>query len=243
MRAVIEFTPIKDSVIDYNYQYYVASAIYRSLGNINESLAATLHKQTTPKLYTFSWIQGRAVPTDKGLLLKEGEKYRIYVSSPLKEIVSSVISAFLVEKKIKIDKLYGKITDIKILKTPRFDYSATFYTLSPILVRGYSEHKKNPHVDLEPTDENFFEAVKKNLLKKYELFYGKKARGFEVVEVGRIRKKRIKIKDTYNTAWLMRMKVVGVPSVLTFAYEAGLGERTAMGFGMVEAWREKGVAR
>ncbi len=57
---------------------------------------------------------------------------------------------------------------------------------------------------------------------------------FEVVETKDIKPKRIKIADSYRRCNLMSLRILASSELLKFAYDAGLGEKNAMGFGCVD---------
>ncbi len=49
-----------------------------------------------------------------------------------------------------------------------------------------------------------------------------------------IEPKRIKISEGYRRCNLMSLRIQASPELLKFAYDAGLGEKNAMGFGCVD---------
>jgi CRISPR/Cas system endoribonuclease Cas6 (RAMP superfamily) len=49
----------------------------------------------------------------------------------------------------------------------------------------------------------------------------------------------VRIHDTDIRGWMLRLTLEGDPRLLRLAYEAGLGEHTASGFGMVAVAREQ----
>ncbi|HMB45156.1 MAG TPA: CRISPR-associated endoribonuclease Cas6 [Candidatus Methanoperedens sp.] len=57
---------------------------------------------------------------------------------------------------------------------------------------------------------------------------------FDVIETANIKPKRIKIAEGYRRCTLMSLRIQASPELLKFAYEAGLGEKNAMGFGCVD---------
>jgi len=49
-----------------------------------------------------------------------------------------------------------------------------------------------------------------------------------------VKAKRLKIANNYRRCSLMEFEVQGSTELLEFAYEAGIGEKNAMGFGCLE---------
>ncbi len=240
MRIRVEMKALQDAVLPWDYQYYLGALIYKGISKVDEDLAAALHSYHLPKLYTFSWLRGKLKAKKEGLEVEKGETYHFFISSPNSSLLSVLTTFFiLLERNIRIKNVPFEVLAVHLRNKTIKDVCVRFWTLSPILVRGYDASKKNPHIDLEPKDARFFENLKKNAYRKYRLFYGEEPPSFTVTEVYSPVRKRIKVKDTYNIAWLMGLHVCGSPRILQFLYDAGLGERTAMGFGMVELW-EKG---
>ena len=125
-----------------------------------------------------------------------------------------------------------------ILEKPVFKDSIQFRTLSPIVIRTIKNGKT---WDLPAGAPQFWEQLKDNLLKKYKQFHGNYD-GNENITVNldekTVKQKRVIIKkgelEIYHRANQMRFAMSADPRLLEFAYDAGLGEKTGMGFGMVK---------
>ena len=112
-----------------------------------------------------------------------------------------------------------------------------FMAISPIYVKTLrSENGKLREFDLYPSEPKFYENLHKNLVERYSEFYGAspEKEHFDIVEVSGIKPKRIKIAGHFRRCSLMRLRIQANPELLEFAYDAGLGEKNAMGFGCVE---------
>ncbi len=46
-----------------------------------------------------------------------------------------------------------------------------------------------------------------------------------------IKRKRIRINNTFNRSYLMILKIAGLAKLLEFVYDCGAGEGNSMGFG------------
>ncbi|MEM4509071.1 MAG: CRISPR-associated endoribonuclease Cas6, partial [Archaeoglobaceae archaeon] len=107
-----------------------------------------------------------------------------------------------------------------------------FVTLSPINV---SKAENGKAVDLYPTQREFYEVLKQNLIKKYVLLHGKEPESREVeFKPISFKPKRIKIKDTWHRCVEMVFEAKGNPELLEIGYKAGFGAKNSMGFGMVK---------
>jgi CRISPR-associated endoribonuclease Cas6 len=94
-------------------------------------------------------------------------------------------------------------------------------------------------IDLYPTDSLFYENLRNNLIKKYEIFYGEEKDAISFQKPFSTKPMRIKIRDTFHRASLMKFVAEGDSALLRLGYEAGFGEKNSMGFGMVKMLGEK----
>ncbi len=235
MRVKLTLLPKEGNKIPWDYMYKLSGAIYNIIGEGNPKMAVYLHKTSLPKPYTFSWLFGKYEQSEGGLLLK-GDTYTLFFSTIDKEVGAAFLAGVARKRDIRIGRTTFYIEDAHLVKEPSFSPIMTFKTLSPILLRGYSKDKTNPHRDLSPLEKEFFIHMKENLVKKCELFLGESLRNplFEVLHISHIQRKRIRVKDTWNVGWMFTFTVSGTPKLLEVGYKAGFGERTALGFGMVE---------
>lgn len=96
---------------------------------------------------------------------------------------------------------------------------------------------------IRPWEEGFSDAIKNNLMKKYELLKGSKIENSEFTiridenymnkKAGKIMK-NIKFKGTNIIGFLAPFKITGNPELIEIGYETGFGEKGSMGFGMVK---------
>ncbi len=97
------------------------------------------------------------------------------------------------------------------------------------------ENESLKEVDLYPTEPKFYENLHRNLVERFSEFYGKApVDHFDVIETADIKPKRIKISEGYRRYNLISLRIQASPELLKFAYDAGLGEKNAMGFGCVD---------
>jgi len=84
--------------------------------------------------------------------------------------------------------------------------------------------------------------LKSNLMKKYELVYGKRyTEDIEIapVNTNRIYKKKIVFKGTLITAWEGLFKMKAKRDMLKIGLECGLGVKNSAGFGCIAKIRKK----
>lgn len=241
MRAKITVRKISRVPIHFDYQYGIASMLYARLAAANVRLANEIHSHQGFKFYTFSnlviedWI-----PAKGGL---DFTKAHFFISSPDTEFIRSFTEGLLLEpefflgageKEMKVDFI---IERVEILPPPVFSDSVVFRTLSPVYVK--TQRKKDGRlveVDLYPKDSKFYENLHTNLVERYEEFYGHGVEHdhFEVLDVSDVKPKRVSIGNSFRRCSLMKMTVEASPELIGFAYDAGVGEKNAMGFGCVD---------
>ncbi len=225
-----------NALLPFDHQYYLASFIYRALEKIDSSYALELHQPKRYKFFTFSYLMSRErKATERGILIRGSEIY-FFVSSPSGKFVKTLVEALIANPGVKIAGIEGVIKEIKILETPKFERTAKFRTLSPILVRKpVRENGRLRGKELYPTDEEFERRLILNLARKYYHFYGKEKENSELsVKFLRFKPKRHRIINTYHRCVLGEFIVSGDKELTKFAYECGFGEKNSMGFGMVK---------
>ncbi len=216
--------------------------MYRFKEIANSSLAANLHYSREIKTFTFSEI---IVPKRKidsmGIHILDGHAYLIY-SSPSKDYVESLVEGMLANPQLRIGRINLIIEQIEVVPTPDVSWSdVTFKTLSPIVLYTSSDGKKKD-TPLYPTDTRWYVNLEKNLRHGFEAFYGTVPHARLTVETLHFKPKKYqfqKIRD--GKVFRGAIKAVhghfrfrGDPHLIKFAYDAGVGERGAMGFGCLD---------
>lgn len=239
MRSKITIYNRSKAPIDYNYQYGIASMLYFKLAESDIGLANETHSHQGFKFYTFSNL----VPESKRHC-REGldfERANFFLSSPDDRFIKSFAEGLLTTPDFYLEGLHGRVNftieRIEILPEMKFGEECAFKTISPIYVKTQrTVEGKLKEFDLYPSEPKFYENLHKNLIERYSEFYGSppEKEHFEVMEVSQVKPRRIKIAQDYRRCCLMRLRVQANPELLRFAFDAGLGEKNAMGFGCVE---------
>lgn len=238
MRSKFLFHRLNDGIIGYDYQYRLASLIYRKLGEKYPEISEKEHSREGSKMYTISGLMGtKSEVTAQGLLFETGY---FVLSSPDDELILNATESFLDSPGFEI-KSGGKvgrfeIEKVEVLKPPKIVEKCAFKTLSPVYVktiRGVGRDRKE--IDLYPNEPKFYERIHQNLVSKYTEFYNKKPEDhFEALGIKNTKTKRVKIDNEYRRCSLFSITLQGDPELLKFAYDAGIGEKTAMGFGCLD---------
>lgn len=235
MRAKISITNPSGEAIPYDYQYALASMLYHRLAEGNVELANEMHSHQNFKFYTFSnlVLQGKR-DERSGLSFRGGY---FFLASPDTVFIQSFAEGLLSKPEFHLGSASLYVNEIRILPNISIGEECSFKTLSPIYIKTKRKvDDKLQEWDLYPKDGKFHENAHKNLVERYEEFYDTKLDEdfFEITKVSDFKGRRIKIAGSFRRCSLMRFKVNGAPALLNFVYDAGLGEKNAMGFGCLE---------
>lgn len=239
MRCKVSVRKISSDPLHYDYQYGLASMLYYKLATSNIELANKTHSKKGFKFYTFSnLILEDRIPEKNGLNFRTAH---FFVSSPDPEFIRSFAEGLLLEPEFFLGNNENKssfiIEKIEVLPLVQFSNTCTFRTLSPIYLKTLrNQEDRLVEFDLYPKDSKFHENLHKNLVARYEEFYGLKIDKdfFEIINIPNFKPKRVQIEDNYRRCSLMDLYLSANPKILQFAYDAGLGEKNAMGFGCVD---------
>ncbi|EDP75366.1 CRISPR-associated endoribonuclease Cas6 [Hydrogenivirga sp. 128-5-R1-1] len=194
------------------------------------------HGKRRFKLFTFSKVIGKITRRDKrrGFVFFSPD-VTLYFASPLIDIVSSSVKTFLKRGNLFLGRNTVSLSSIELVK-PEVDGEMTVRCLSPITVYRTPKGEKRFQY-LSPWQDEFYELLRKNLVKKYELVYSKSYKGeleIEPVKVIEGYRKKVLYRGTLVEAWEGYYKLKGNEDMLRLALEAGLGAKNSQGFGMVE---------
>lgn len=242
MRFKIEFESVdgESFLVPYNYNHIIASVIYESIFRFDPN--SNLHDSTSFKYFTFSQLLFSKFKTIKsGIIAKDG-KFSLQISSPNNDLLKQIMQGFLKEPIIGLMDIKLKITDIKIVNNPTFTEKMEFKTLSPIIANSRRKIDGiNKEWDLAPSESEFYLFVEKNLVKKYNMYYGTDY-DVNLIKISsnlrNVKRKRIAFKQgeskQHHIGYLMDVVLEGDPNVIKFAYDCGLSNKNSMGFGMLE---------
>ncbi|MFW5982947.1 MAG: CRISPR-associated endoribonuclease Cas6 [bacterium] len=246
----------KENILPINYQYEVASWIYKVLDQGDSEFARWLHKNGYQsgkqyfKFFTFSHLnipgKIRKVEGDR-IYLKPGEVYLTISFLPEKASESFIIGLF---KNTSATFSDGKswanfqVSQVEKLPAPQFRETMKFTTVSPLVISQPEEKNgKLNHKYLSPEDEGFEKLFRQNLVRKFNAREGaatmETGTDFNFRLLSKPRKKGITIKSNTKHP----IKVIGylfdfeltAPKTLTeTGYYGGFGDMNSQGFGCGE---------
>ena len=235
-----------------HYNHLVQAMIYK---NISPQLADFLHskgffyEKRQFKLFTFSKLMG------KYRIQKDNSHHsrivfyspiHFFLSAPFGQILQEFANQMVRGTTITLGGNLLNLCSVQVLLPPVFKHKITrIKMLSPISVHSTvakEDGSKKTYFYL-PTEKEFSELVRKNLLKKYvsfletypedtelslrPLFFSEK-KNFHLVIY----------KDHVVKGYSGIYELVGSRELKQFAYDSGLGERNAQGFGMFDIWQK-----
>lgn len=186
------------------------------------------------KLFTFSVIFGRH--REKGRTITFKPPIHFYFTTALPNVLSSFLKGLMKKGKMRIGK-YELWVHMIEEREVRAQNEVDLKTLSPLVVSVRDGRK---HKYLAPSDERFFDIIKKNLYRKLIAKLGKEVvsenLNIEILPLFKNRRWRKVVtffKGTPITAWEGMLKLRGSKKLIELALVAGLGARNAQGFGMM----------
>lgn len=235
MRLKIELYKEGNKGIPFNYQYALAANIYNKISKVNSTLADQLHSDDKYTFYTFSWLD-----FDEGTIKNEIDFRRgwFFFSSPLCDLVQTLSRGLLTDPYIDIYGTRLKIEGVSCLQCREIVGGVRLRTLSPIYLKTLKRvNGELKPWDLYPSDDYWSEALAKNLVKKFSKYKGTEnsfSSDIRVKNICGVENKRIKIAGSYRRCSMLTFEIEGDKELLSFGYQAGFGEKNAMGFGCTE---------
>lgn len=266
MRLKLTLLPLNPRTsVPINYNYPLASAIYKLLAQASPEYASWLHEKgyRSPadralKLFTFSRLDiPRAIPRGSFLMAGDERPWLLQIASPMEEeFVQNFVLGLFQRQTLEIggSGAVGRflIEQVEALAPPAFTENMRWKALSPIVVSTMREHrgKLRPYY-YRANDAELGEAVRQNLLQKYETIHGQSPADarlqFEIDHGYLARKggpekvsKLLTIKEglpeeTQIRGFMSPFSLTGNPELMRVAWECGIGDHNSMGCGMVEA--------
>jgi CRISPR-associated endoribonuclease Cas6 len=242
VRLVVDFW-FERGLLKWDYLNFLQGLVYLALGEYNPQLARKLHDEGFAgggkrfRLFTFSLLYPRERPRACRAGLEVGGEVRWWFSSPVIGVVEALAGGLLGLGEVRVGPLRASLIRVGVEPLPEFGTEAVFTTLSPVVVstgEGPDEDGRFRRRFLGPEDPEFFRVLAQNLRRKAEaceLAAGDIPVEFEAV--GRYKSRLFTSHGVKVRGWQLTVRMRGPGPLLRLAYEAGLGERTAQGFGML----------
>jgi CRISPR-associated endoribonuclease Cas6 len=269
MRIKIILSSLDDCILPINYYHQLSSVIYDIIAGAPDDYIEWLGEkgyleQGKPKrLFVFSNLDIIDPYTikDDCINIAKDTKMALIISSPMLEdfrpnFVLGLFADRFIRLGIKGSKRKFVFSQISLEPRVEFKSSMRFKPLSPITISTTVEIKGQPAIYyFRPHDAGVDEAIRNNLIRKYEIIHGKEPENKKLqftFDDDYIQKKggydRItrllniygkKNPDSKEYAqisirtFLAPFILSGSVELIQTAYECGIGEKNSMGFGMM----------
>lgn len=190
------------------------------------------------KLFTFSKMYGRfkIKKENKTIAFSNGANFTI---SSLEDKFLNYLAANVIEKDNfkfgnnrvsvnSIQSIYNKISD-----------KEEIYTRSPIVVYStFKNYVGNKTYYYSPSEREFSELIRKNLIHKYEAYYEQAPENdnfsIQPINQSKLKQRVVLYKGYIIKGWDGEFLIQGSKEFMNIAYNAGIGSKNSQGFGCVE---------
>jgi CRISPR-associated endoribonuclease Cas6 len=237
-----------------NYQYELSAFVYKAIEQADSDYAYWLHENGFNlngrpfKLFTFSnlLIPQYRIDKERKVIRIESDRIEWLVSflpeASTEKFVLGLFSEQVFQIGDKKSVVQFRIERIEALPSPVFEPEMVFRTLSPVCIPFRKENSRYPEY-ISPDRPEAPDIVLNNLLNKYHTFYGKPYQGnldfsFRVMNQPKAKLIRIKtgmLEESFIRGFSFDFRMKAPEELMKVMYEAGLGEKGSMGFGMVES--------
>lgn len=241
MRIKITLNVLPGTIIDVNYQYHLASFVYKTLSKQDNEGGKFLHDlgysfsdndNRRYKFFTFSNLNISRFKLDRRDLIINCDTISFIFSTIKDEIAIRFMNGVLKQKTVLSKNI--TLRDVEIIPEPDFNSGMILKAISPIFITKSDLH-------LGPNDQYYNEAISINLSSKKTVLSGERRdlNELNIIPIGHIKEKCITIREgkegeCKNKCFTYTFKVEGDPELIEIGYKCGFGKGNAMGFGCVE---------
>lgn len=250
-KKVITLKSTEDKTISYNYHYSIMQNIYRSMNVIDKSKSMKIHnvgfevENKTFKLFNYHVYFENANYIKEGIEVKKDGLVKLSISGAT-PVLNLIFKGILKNGYIEIDGLKFNMISAQDDKKFRFNKIMLYKVRSPIVESTFNPETKKAEF-LNPYDNRYYEALGKNLLRKYEATYGCKYEGelfFEIEDFCKVKQKFIKDinKDGFVLGFTnFEIYIEADVDMQKIAYNLGLGQNNSIGMGNISYITGRGM--
>lgn len=230
MQIKVTLFPHKEFLMPFNYNYQVQSSIYHVLGD-NPAYSKFIHDKGYDyfRMFTFGGVKGDYTVSNGKM--KVTGRISFEVRSPSEEFCDIYERALLMRDTLCLFDQELEIRQVELSDIHIQQDKLNIVTASPIIARINNEDGSTLYCS--PEQEKFTEIICGNISSKYRAFTGKESK-LEFLYKGDAKKIVTRYKSIWITAYHLKAELSGAPELLDFAYQTGLGSRSAQGFGMFD---------
>ena len=262
MRMLVTLRVERETVISLNYQHALTGVVYATLEQGDPEYARFLHREGYApaedadrarrfKGFVFSGLfpqYSDSRDARRGLLRLLPGEMRWQIASPLDPFLRTFASGLLQSGELRIGEARFSVVSVETLPAPEFSGTVRGRCLSPVVASVSVPGRSVPKY-LRPHDAEMSERLRHNLIGKHSALFGHAPQDGQLkiewdakyLESRKHEKhpgtKLIAYKDIRIVGVVCPFTMTGSAELMRTAYEAGLGEKNAAGFGMVEVAR------
>ncbi|WP_416175482.1 CRISPR-associated endoribonuclease Cas6 [Clostridium sp.] len=226
----IQYNNIMQAVIlnwlgDENYQKFIHDVGFK-------------FKNRKYKLFTFSKIFGKFKINRENKTIDFFDNVNFTISS-LEDKFLNYLAANVIGK--DNFKFGNNIVNIKSIQSiyNKISNKEKVYTRSPIVVYStFKNYLGNKTYYYSPLEREFSELIRKNLIHKYEAYYGQSPKddefSIQAINQSKLKQRVVLYKGYIIKGWDGEFLIQGSKELMNIAYNAGIGSKNSQGFGCIE---------
>lgn len=250
MRLRVQLDNPHGASVPVNHAEYLTAAVYALLETSDADYAQWLHDEGYKtgdgpkafKFFTFSGLRSnrRRVEGETLHLAPGPVEWRL--GSPVDAFLTHAATGLLSAGVLRVGPATFPITEVQALPAPTLAETTEFTCLTPIVAALPLDNGGTRY--LRPSDgPEFSEAVRRNLLRKYQTLYGRPPTDdrftltFDPAYLARDRHggtKLLTFKGIKIVGAFCPFTATGSVELMQVMWDCGAGEKNAAGFGMVE---------
>ncbi|WP_243894319.1 CRISPR-associated endoribonuclease Cas6 [Clostridium haemolyticum] len=169
----------------------------------------------------------------KGININKDDEVVLIISG-YKDPMNAILQGLCINHKINLNNIIFKVIAIKEDRKVKFNKINIYKAITPIVESIW----ENGSVKfLNPYQSQYYNAIKKNLKRKYEIIYKKTYSGelkLMIENMLKIKQKSIKIKNGYIQGYSnFEILIQCDKDMQKVAYYCGLGQNSSMGLGLL----------
>lgn len=228
----------KELVLPKHYNHTLQGFFYE---NMDRMLSRFFHdigfpyNNRTFKLFTFSNIIGNLKAEYQNQIVYEPPNMYIYFSTPVIGTMKSIVNRVIRNDRLRLSKNIINLSEIEITEEPIDQDEIKIECLSPIVVYRTPIGSKR-HIYFSPFENEFYELLRINILKKYRIIYGRDYDGDFEITPAKVKKeymRKVFFDKTFIIGYDGQFYIRADKDMLKVALECGLGVKNSAGFGCI----------
>lgn len=231
-----------EGYIDYNWLYIISKQLYHKITLYDTEYALLLHdkgyrskdeKLKKFKLFNFCLLFDNQKMDEKGIYISKGDNIQLVISG-YDKVINAILQGLILNNEFNINNILFKVTNINNDSKVRFNKINIYKAITPIV-----ESKWNDKIEyLNPYQIEYYNALKQNLKRKYEIIYNEPYFGelkIMIENILKVKKKTFNIKKGYVQGYgKFEILVQANKKMQQVAYYCGLGEKSSLGAGFLK---------